>query len=294
MSTNPINLRVPTFDLTTDEGRLAAHRYNVSGIVDLNQAIRALKTQVDTAQTTATAAQTAAASTAVSGVSSFNTETGDVVYFPYLGLVNDQLGVAAYTVQNTDCGAKVIIGDSSAVTLSLNANITKPWFAFIDNDSSSTATLSPTSGVVHGASQIPAGASGIIFFDGTDWWASTTSGNTPAIPHQWLNAYSPSTGTFTQSQPKATDITNPYVAVTTTYAILATDYQIECTSGTFTVTLPTAVGITGQVYSIKNTGTGSITVATTAAQTIDGQLTQTLSQWSNMVVMSNGTGWIIL
>lgn len=86
----------------------------------------------------------------------------------------------------------------------------------------------------------------------------------------------------------------PYVAVSTTYTILATDYQIECTTGTFNVTLPTAVGIAGQTYSIKNTGTGTITIDTTSSQTIDGNLTQTIAQWENIVVMSNGTGWIII
>jgi hypothetical protein len=58
--------------------------------------------------------------------------------------------------------------------------------------------------------------------------------------------------------------------------------------------LPTAVGITGREYSIKNTGTGTITVDGATTETIDGELTQELLQWHNMTIMSNGTNWIIL
>ena len=46
-------------------------------------------------------------------------------------------------------------------------------------------------------------------------------------------------------------ITFPYVAVTGTYTIVPDDYLVDCTSGTFTVTLPTAVGIAGKIYNIK-------------------------------------------
>lgn len=86
-----------------------------------------------------------------------------------------------------------------------------------------------------------------------------------------------------------------YVAKTATYAILSTDETIECTSGTFTLTLPTTVGVKGQDYTIINSGTGIITLATTSSQTISGQLTQVLSgQWKTMTVRSNGTNWIII
>lgn len=83
-----------------------------------------------------------------------------------------------------------------------------------------------------------------------------------------------------------------YKAVTTAYSVLVTDYTIDCTTNTFTVTLPTAVGHTGQIYNIKNSGTGTITVATTSSQTIDGSLTQTLYQWDNLQIQSTGSQWI--
>ena len=89
-------------------------------------------------------------------------------------------------------------------------------------------------------------------------------------------------------------VSHAYRAINAIRTLDATDYQIECTANTFTVTLPTAVGITGRVYSIKNTGTGVITVDGDGVETIDGDATQTLNQWDNMMIMSNGANWIII
>lgn len=86
----------------------------------------------------------------------------------------------------------------------------------------------------------------------------------------------------------------PYVAKTATYAVGVNDYVIEATSGTFTVTLPTAIGITGRIYVVKNTGAGTITVATTGGQTIDGGATVSLTQNLFTMVQSNGANWIVI
>jgi hypothetical protein len=71
-------------------------------------------------------------------------------------------------------------------------------------------------------------------------------------------------------------VTFPYYSTTSAYTITADDYFIEC-SGTFSVTLPTAVGISGKIYIVKNSGLGAITVDTTSSQTIDGSLTHVLA-----------------
>jgi hypothetical protein len=84
-----------------------------------------------------------------------------------------------------------------------------------------------------------------------------------------------------------------YVAKTSTYTIVNSDYTIDCTSGTFTVTLPTAVGITGKMFIVKNSGAGIITIATTSSQTIDGALTIVANQWDSFQLTSNGANWII-
>lgn len=92
----------------------------------------------------------------------------------------------------------------------------------------------------------------------------------------------------------AKSLSLPYVAKTTTYTATLSDYFINCTSGTFTVTLPTAVGFAGLGYCVKNTGTGVITIGTTSAQTVDGASTQSLStQYAALTVFSNGANWLI-
>lgn len=85
-----------------------------------------------------------------------------------------------------------------------------------------------------------------------------------------------------------------YVAKTANYTATILDYTIDCTSNTFTVTLPTAVGITGRIYNIKNSGAGTITVDGGASETIDGNLTISLTQFSSAMIQSTGTNWIIL
>jgi hypothetical protein len=88
-----------------------------------------------------------------------------------------------------------------------------------------------------------------------------------------------------------------YVAKTANYTALTTDYSIDCTSNSFTVTLPTAVGNTGLVLIIKNSGTATtITIATTSSQTIDGDTPSTynLTNKTPLRVQSNGSNWIII
>jgi len=64
-----------------------------------------------------------------------------------------------------------------------------------------------------------------------------------------------------------------------------------------TITLPTAVGITGRVYTVKkvDSGVGPVTVATTSSQTIDAYVTYVISnQYQYVKVMSNGTNWDVV
>lgn len=89
-----------------------------------------------------------------------------------------------------------------------------------------------------------------------------------------------------------------YVAKTGTYTATVNDYTIECTANTFTVTLPTAVGITGRIYHIVNSGAGTITVGTTSSQTFVNvtatPTTLTMATVGTTSVQSNGANWIKL
>lgn len=86
----------------------------------------------------------------------------------------------------------------------------------------------------------------------------------------------------------------PYLAKSANYTMVDADYLVECTANTFTISLPTAVGIVGKEYVIKNSGTGTITVDPAGSETIDGDATKELVQYDAMKIMSNGTNWIIV
>jgi hypothetical protein len=89
-------------------------------------------------------------------------------------------------------------------------------------------------------------------------------------------------------------VTFPLTGISNTYTIQTTDNTIECVSGTFTVTLPTAIGVKGKQYVIKNIGSGTITVSTTSSQTIDGNNTISLTQNDSIVVISDDSDWKII
>lgn len=180
MSTPPLNpttFRFP-FDIegNAHDSVVSAIRYCFSGLLDINQAIPHLKSQLDS---TATVANSASSSSSF-GVSDFNSATGSIVYFPQFGTVNNQLGNASYETQQSDNGAKIIVGDSSAVAVTLSNSVTAPWFTIIDNDSSAIATLSPGVGSsLFGEQTISPGGFGIIFYDGSDFWCGAAASVQP-------------------------------------------------------------------------------------------------------------------
>lgn len=61
-----------------------------------------------------------------------------------------------------------------------------------------------------------------------------------------------------------------YTAVTANTTLNTNHGFVDCTSGTFTITLPDSAGLSGREYIVKNSGTGVISFATTSSQTIDG------------------------
>jgi len=64
-----------------------------------------------------------------------------------------------------------------------------------------------------------------------------------------------------------------------------------------TCTLPTAVGITGKVIGVYQASlfSGTITIATTGAETINGAATLNVpSQYSKYMLMSDGANWVII
>jgi len=86
---------------------------------------------------------------------------------------------------------------------------------------------------------------------------------------------------------------------TANYTALQSDDVLlgDATSGAITITLPTAVGNTGEVFHIKkiDSSVNAVTIATTSSQTIDGVTTQSIGvQYKNITVVSDGSNWSIL
>lgn len=87
-------------------------------------------------------------------------------------------------------------------------------------------------------------------------------------------------------------------AKTSNYTLLTSDDVVtgDSSGGAFTLTLPTAVGNTGKVFTLKKIDTSflQITVATTSSQTIDGVTTTTLAtRYETLVLISDGANWMV-
>lgn len=98
-------------------------------------------------------------------------------------------------------------------------------------------------------------------------------------------------GTSEPISPVLSDLV--YKTVTSAYTLTADDEVLYC-NGTFTVTLPTAVGIGGKVYFIVNISTGIITVNGNGSETINDELTMELLQEDAGMIKSNNSNWRIL
>jgi len=88
------------------------------------------------------------------------------------------------------------------------------------------------------------------------------------------------------------------VAKTANYTATISDQTINFTSGTDTLTLPTAVGITGRIYTITNSGTLDGMIYTTSSQTFTNYpatpTTLALPAKSTRVVQSTGANWVLV
>ena len=176
-SVNPIGFRLP-FEI---EGKaepeiVQALHYHDDGLVDLNQAIVSLKSQMG--KSSATTTTTTAAAGGVSATEQIIQQTVNQTNItqPTTGFVNDQTGATAYTTQQSDYGNEIVLNSASPIAVTLNTQgtapgIQLPWYTYISNQGSGTATLTPASGTINGGASlgVPGGSFGILFFDGTNF-----------------------------------------------------------------------------------------------------------------------------
>ena len=91
------------------------------------------------------------------------------------------------------------------------------------------------------------------------------------------------------------NLTRPVRYVSAAYTAAPSDETVLVTAfAAVTVTLPTAVGISGKVYTVKKIDSGAtlVTIATTSSQTIDAATTAVIgAQWQAISVRSDGVNW---
>jgi hypothetical protein len=169
MSLPPTSFRLP-FQLPTEDQNSGVHpmvamaiRYAFSGLVDANNAIAALNTKV----APAVAAAAAGESTQTGG--------GSETINANVGGVNNQSGLTSYTIQSSDFGALIICDTASPFALSLNNGVGTPFLAVIQNLGTGVVTCTAQTGTVNNQAnfELIEGQSGLIFFDGTDFWITT-------------------------------------------------------------------------------------------------------------------------
>lgn len=97
------------------------------------------------------------------------------------------------------------------------------------------------------------------------------------------------TGPLTTTGKKAN-----YSAKSANYTIVSTDEYVEAITAGITITLPDAVANNKAMFNIKNSSTGSVTVAAATSQKIDGADTYPLIiQYQAISIISNGSNWSI-
>lgn len=117
-----------------------------------------------------------------------------------------------------------------------------------------------------------------------------TADRTLSVKDAGITAVKLATGSVTPVK-----LASVYQAKTATYPVTAADSVIDCTTGTFKVTLPDAATVTGREFIVRNSGTGIITIARTSSQTVDGVNADVILAGKGFLeVVSNGASWNVL
>jgi len=187
------------------------------------------------------------------------------------------------------------IGTTSPATVlhvnGANAALTlQPTSAATQQTAVQFRTNSNTSGFSIGRDVNNNGTNDFFIFDQT---ASAARVYVSSAGNVGIGTTAPNT-TLQVNGPVATAVANK----TSAYTLGAADSIViaDATSGAYTITLPTAVGIIGRQYMVKkiDSSSNAITVGTTSSQTIDGATTFALvARWQFVTVVSDGSNWII-
>lgn len=230
MTLNPTTFRFPFKhpDDLTDQG----FRLMQQGILDLNQAIASLHSQVQTNATNVKniTQQVNASTTTITGTT-----------LP----VNVNQQTADYILQQTDFGGVVVFSGTGPYALTPNQGITQPFFTSVLNLSSGNVVVTPVvPNLINNLTDITILPTqwAIIFFDSINWWALDLQILPQTIAnaaHKWMNSYDAATGLFTQTQPDYSDLTGlPQLAQTIAAATHQFLTSYNAATGVFTQAQP--------------------------------------------------------
>lgn len=219
---------------------------------------------------------------------------------------------ANYTAVNGTDGTVECLTNAFTVTLPTAVGQTGKGFIVKNAQTANVCTVATTSAqTIDGASTVGIVASAVGFVsDGANWRQVFSFGL--ALPNlsQGDTIYASAANTFTNlakstaiyasytntgasNNPAwASDLGASYQTKTAVYTLAyGTDGTVECLTNAFTLTLPTAVGHTGAMFTVKNLQTANTcTVATTSSQTIDGA--STVGVLNNVLTFqSDGANW---
>ena len=255
MTVNPISQRYP-FELRDQPPEVVqAHRYAFSGLVDLNQAVASLRSQIVKLSPISSV-------TSTSGGGGGSTPIPPTPNpFPGLGAIRDETGVTTYTTVAGDSGILLIFSDASPVAVSLNSSLATPYFFFATNGGAGVVTFTPTTGLINGGASwpLPKGGLFMVVFNGTNWTTSdvlTLAQTITNVTHKWLNSYDATTGLFTQTQPDYSDLTGlPTLPATKTP--VAGEYLTgyDSTTGLFSQSTPAGISVTITTAALTTLGT---------------------------------------
>ncbi len=109
---------------------------------------------------------------------------------------------------------------------------------------------------------------------------------------------SENTDAYADIQTSGRSATQPYTSLSTNTTLNNSHgvVNVDTTGGSVTITLPSAVDKAGRQYTIaKAVASNTVNIATTSAQTISGQASESLAgQYHSLTVVSNGTNWIVV
>jgi hypothetical protein len=215
----------------------------------------------------------------------YTRDTGTFGYIINSELLSTGLDIKYYYIYSGDIGATTSTQHQHTFYYTNGTNNTWRGNVYVKYDGSMTYSYQDTFDGLRGATgpqgiQGPTGStpgSGSYSFPGTDGYTNQTMKTDGGGNISWTS-----------------DVI-PFVEVSATYSITTQDATINCISNSFTVTLPDATNITGQMFTVKNSGSGTtITLDTTLGQTLDGVLSKSIALYGVVRVQSTGSNWIIL